>query len=52
MSQLLRGDTHLGTFSFADARGLAGRARLDDWWRRKSVRLAEAAERGGQRAAC
>jgi Ca-activated chloride channel family protein len=43
--QLLRGDTHLGAFSFADARALAGRARLDDFWRREFVRLTEAAER-------
>jgi Ca-activated chloride channel family protein len=48
--QLLRGDTHLGTFSFADARALAGRARLTDWWRREFVQLAQAAERGGRRA--
>jgi Ca-activated chloride channel family protein len=48
--QLLRGDTHLGAFSFADARALAGRARLSDWWRREFVQLAEAAGRGGQRA--
>jgi Ca-activated chloride channel family protein len=48
--QLLRGDTHLGAFSFADARALAGRARLGDWWRREFVQLAEAAGRGGQRA--
>jgi Ca-activated chloride channel family protein len=48
--QLLRGDPHLGSFGFADARALAGRANLGDWWRREFVRLAEAAERGGQRA--
>ncbi|WP_166039862.1 VWA domain-containing protein [Sphingosinicella sp. YJ22] len=43
--QLLRGDTNLGRFTFADARALAGRARLDDFWRREFIGLTEAAER-------
>ncbi|WP_114954011.1 vWA domain-containing protein [Sphingosinicella terrae] len=43
--QLLRGDTNLGRFSFADARALALRARSDDFWRREFVRLTELAER-------
>ena len=43
--QLLRGDTNLGRFSFADARALARRARTDDYWRREFVRLTELAER-------
>ena len=43
--QLLRGDTNLGRFSFADARALAQRARIDDYWRREFVRLTEIAER-------
>ena len=43
--QLLRGDTNLGRFGFADARRLAERARLDDYWRREFVRLTELAER-------
>lgn len=43
--QLLRGDTNLGRFTFADARALAGRARLGDFWRREFIGLTEAAER-------
>ena len=43
--QLLRGDTNLSGFSFAQARSLAGRARLDDYWRREFVNLTELAER-------
>jgi len=43
--QLLRGDTNLGTFTFADARRLAQRARIDDYWRREFVQLTELAER-------
>jgi Ca-activated chloride channel family protein len=49
--QLLRGDTNLGRFTFADARRLAERAPMGDWWRREFVRLAQAAEAGGARAA-
>ena len=43
--QLLRGDTNLGRFSFADARVLAQRARTDDYWRREFVGLTERAQR-------
>ena len=43
--QLLRGDTNLGRFTFADARALAGRARIGDFWRREFIGLTEAAER-------
>ena len=43
--QLLRGDTNLGTFSFADARRLAEPTAGDDYWRREFVRLTELAER-------
>jgi Ca-activated chloride channel family protein len=43
--QLLRGDTNLGRFSFAEARALAGRARARDFWRREFITLTEAAER-------
>jgi Ca-activated chloride channel homolog len=49
--QLLRGDTNLGNFTFADARALAQRAPLSDWWRREFVRLTHTAENGGLRAA-
>ena len=45
--QLLRGDTNLGRFTFADARVLAQRARLGDYWRREFVRLIDAAETRG-----
>jgi Ca-activated chloride channel family protein len=43
--QLLRGDTNLGRFSFADARALAEPAVGRNYWRREFVRLAELAER-------
>jgi Ca-activated chloride channel homolog len=43
--QLLRGDTNLGRFSFADARQLAGRAGGGNFWRREFVQLTELAER-------
>ncbi|HWT11830.1 MAG TPA: YfbK domain-containing protein, partial [Allosphingosinicella sp.] len=43
--QLLRGDTNLGGFTFADARRLAQRARTDDYWRREFARLTEIAQR-------
>lgn len=43
--QLLRGDSHLGEFGFADARALARRAATDDYWRREFLRLTELAER-------
>ena len=43
--QLLRGDTTMNGFTFADARALAERARLGDFWRREFVRLTELAER-------
>ena len=48
--QLLRGDTNMGRFSFADARALAQSASLDSWWRREFVRLTELAERHQQLA--
>ena len=48
--QLLRGDSHMGRFGFADARALAQRASLDSWWRREFVRLTELAERQQQLA--
>jgi hypothetical protein len=37
----------LGRFSYADARALAQRSPLNDYWRREFVRLTEAAERRG-----
>jgi Ca-activated chloride channel family protein len=43
--QLLRGDTNLGRFTFADVRALARRARVDDHWRREFIALTQAAER-------
>ncbi|MGZ8359905.1 MAG: vWA domain-containing protein [Allosphingosinicella sp.] len=43
--QLLRGDSNMGRFTFADARRLAERARTDNYWRREFVRLTELAER-------
>jgi Ca-activated chloride channel family protein len=43
--QLLRGDTNLGRFSFADARALAERNAGGNYWRREFVRLTELAER-------
>ncbi len=48
--QLLRGDTNMGRFSFADVRALAQRANLNDWWRREFVQLTQSAELGGGRA--
>lgn len=38
--QLLRGDTRLGRYSYADARALAERSAGDDRWRREFVTLA------------
>jgi Ca-activated chloride channel family protein len=43
--QLLRGDTNLGRFTFADARALAERNAGGNYWRREFVRLTELAER-------
>ena len=43
--QLLRGDTNMGRFSFADVRQLAGRAGGGNYWRQEFVRLTELAER-------
>ncbi len=43
--QLLRGDTNLGRFSFADARLLASRANLDDYWREEFLGLTQLAQR-------
>ena len=43
--QLLRGDTNMGRFSFADARALASRAHNADFWRREFVELTELAQR-------
>jgi len=43
--QLLRGDTNLGGFSFADARALAQRGGGGNFWRREFVQLTELAER-------
>jgi len=43
--ELLRGDTNMGRFTFADTRQLAQRARTDDYWRREFVGLTELAER-------
>ena len=43
--QLLRGDTNLGNFSFADARRLAEPAVGGNYWRREFVRLTELAQR-------
>jgi Ca-activated chloride channel homolog len=43
--QLLRGDTNLGGFTFADIRSLADRARADSYWRREFVELTRLAER-------
>ncbi len=41
--QLLRGDTRLGRFSYADARALADRNAGDDRWRQEFVALAQRA---------
>ena len=38
--QLLRGDTRMGRFSYADVRALAERTAGDDRWRREFVTLA------------
>jgi Ca-activated chloride channel family protein len=38
--QLLRGDTRLGRYTYADARALAERSAGDDRWRREFVTLA------------
>jgi len=43
--QLLRGDTNLGRFSFADVRRLAEPEAGGNYWRREFVRLTELAER-------
>jgi Ca-activated chloride channel family protein len=43
--QLLRGDTNMGNFSFADARRLAEPTAGGNYWRREFVRLTELAER-------
>jgi Ca-activated chloride channel family protein len=43
--QLLRGDTNLGSFSFADARRLAEPNAGQDYWRREFVELTRLAER-------
>ena len=43
--QLLRGDTNLGRFSFADARLLASRANMDDYWREEFLGLTRLAQR-------
>lgn len=43
--QLLRGDTNMGRFTFADARMLAERGAGDDFWRREFVGLTQLAER-------
>ncbi len=43
--QLLRGDTNLGDFSFADARALATRGAGSNFWRREFVGLTQLAER-------
>ena len=43
--QLLRGDTNLRGFSFADARRLAAAGAGQNWWRREFVGLTELAQR-------
>jgi Ca-activated chloride channel homolog len=43
--QLLRGDTNLGDFSFADARAMAAANAGRNYWRQEFVRLTELAER-------
>ena len=43
--QLLRGDTNLANFSFADARALAERGATGNYWRREFVGLTQLAER-------
>jgi Ca-activated chloride channel family protein len=43
--QLLRGDTHMGGFSFADAGRLASAGAGGNWWRREFVQLTDIAGR-------
>ncbi len=43
--QLLRGDTNMGRFTFADARSLAERGAGRNWWRQEFVDLTRLAER-------
>jgi len=43
--QLLRGDTRLNGFGFADARALASAGAGSNWWRREFVGLTELAQR-------
>jgi Ca-activated chloride channel family protein len=43
--QLLRGDTNLGGFSFADARALAQRGAGGNYWRREFLGLTQLAQR-------
>lgn len=43
--QLLRGDTNMGRFSFADARALAEQGAGRNWWRREFIDLTEMAQR-------
>ena len=43
--QLLRGDTNLGRFTFADARALAEQGAGGNWWRREFLDLTRLAER-------
>lgn len=43
--QLLRGDTNMGRFTFADARALAEQGAGGNWWRREFVDLTRLAER-------
>ena len=43
--QLLRGDTNMGGFTFADARSAGGRGNGGNFWRREFVGLTELAER-------
>ena len=45
--QLLRGDTNLGGFTFADARSLAAGNVGDNYWRREFLQLTELAQRRG-----
>jgi Ca-activated chloride channel family protein len=46
--QLLRGDTNMGNFRFADARQLAAPQAGGNYWRQEFVRLTELAEREGR----
>jgi Ca-activated chloride channel family protein len=43
--QLLRGDTNMGRFTFADARALAEQGAGGNWWRREFMDLTRLAER-------